>query len=91
MRPVVLGASARAEILATVDWYEAHAPGTGGRFVDEFQTAVTRIAETPLRLPVIHKDVRRARLRRFPYGVFFPIVERAVPSGGQAAAALNNP
>jgi plasmid stabilization system protein ParE len=50
---------------------------------DDFLAAVDRalanIAEHPSTYPVVHQDVRRALLRRFPYSVFFVVEpERAV-------------
>ncbi len=56
------------------EWYETRSPGLGEEFVavDEVLVA-TR--EAPQRFPVVHRDgdleVRRARLRRFPFGLFF--------------------
>ena len=29
------------------------------------------VAEKPLAFPAVHRDVRRALVKRFPYGVFF--------------------
>jgi plasmid stabilization system protein ParE len=35
---------------------------------------VQTIAENPEHFPAIHKDIRRAVLRRFPYAIFYRIV-----------------
>ena len=58
-------------------WYEAQAPGLGRQFQDEL-AAVQRLASTPDLCPVVFRDVRRARLRRFPYDLFFRIRPTAV-------------
>ncbi len=73
MPQVAFGPAARAEVLEAVDWYKAHAPVAAGLFVAEIEAAVARIAENPLQFPVVFKDLRRARLRRFPYGLFFRV------------------
>jgi toxin ParE1/3/4 len=63
--------AARLELIAAQDWYEKEAPGLGARFGAEVDYQVGRIASNPFQFPVVLEDVRRARLRRFPYGLFF--------------------
>ena len=75
MPRVIFGPAARAEVLDAADWYKAHAPVAAEWFVIEVETVVARIAENPLQFPVVFKDLRRARLRRFPYGLFFRVEE----------------
>jgi hypothetical protein len=62
---------ADAEATEAHDWYEKESPGLGLRFRMELDVAVARIGENPLVYPVLHRDVRRALLRRFPYELFF--------------------
>ena len=73
MRPVVFGPAARAEMLEAVDWYDVHAPGLGEQFVAEIDATVARIAANPLQFPAVLREVRRARLHRFPYALFFRV------------------
>ena len=61
------------EVLAAAEWYEKESEGLGGGFVLAFDAAKRNIREFPFRYPVILKDVRRAQLDGFPYGVFFVI------------------
>jgi plasmid stabilization system protein ParE len=70
--------AARLEMIAAQDWYERQAQGLGARFRGEVDIQVQRIAATPLQFPEIQADVRRARLRRFPYGLFFRVLPEAV-------------
>ena len=73
MRRVAFGPAARAEVLDAADWYKVRAPVVAERFAAEVEAVVARIAENPLQFPVVFKDLRRARLRRFPYGLFFRV------------------
>ena len=57
-------------------WYEEQRLGLGRQFLDETQVVLSSIAESPLAHGVVHRAVRRALLRRFPFGVFY----RAEPS-----------
>lgn len=72
-RAVVFGPAARVEMLEAIDWYDAHAPSLGDRFVAEINATVTSIAANPLQFPAILRDVRRVRLHRFPYALFFRV------------------
>jgi plasmid stabilization system protein ParE len=70
-RPVVFTPAAQADVVEAQAWYEAQAPGLGARFRAELDAAVQRLAANPEGFPVVLRDVRRARLRRFPYGLFY--------------------
>jgi plasmid stabilization system protein ParE len=68
----------QAEIIDAQDWYEREAKGLGARFRDEIESHVQRIATNPLQSPVMLRDVRRARLRRFPYSLFFRMLDDTI-------------
>jgi plasmid stabilization system protein ParE len=55
------------------DWYENEAPGLGRGFRAAVDVVAKRMGATPLQFPVIHRNVRRALLRRFPYALMFVI------------------
>jgi hypothetical protein len=52
-------------------WYEQQQRGLGNDFLDEALAVFMRLAETPLGYELIHRSVRRALLRRFPFAVFY--------------------
>ena len=62
---------AAEDIRSAFEWYESHRPGLGGEFLDSVGTCFDEIAAQPARFRVIHRQVRRALLRRFPYCMFF--------------------
>ena len=53
--------------------YELQRPGLGREFVAEVDAAMSRVAQNPLQYQVLHRETRRAIVRRFPYGVFHRI------------------
>lgn len=65
--------AARAELIHGQDWYEAEQPGLGRRFTAEIDRTVQRMAVAPLQFRPMFKTVRRARVKIFPYGLFFVI------------------
>lgn len=56
-------------------WYESQEPGLGNRFLDEVSRTFQFISDSPYLYPEVHAGVRRAVLRRFPYGIFYVIDE----------------
>jgi plasmid stabilization system protein ParE len=62
---------AQADIREAARWYESREAGLGLRFVGEVRASLQHITYTPLRFPIVEKDVRRALLHKFPYSVYF--------------------
>ena len=52
-------------------WYEGHRRGLGGEFLDEVQRVIGLIEENPQSYPLVHEEIYRALLRRFPFGIFY--------------------
>ena len=70
-RRLVVQARAAEEIAAAHAWYDGQAPGLGAEFVRAVDAVLQRIAREPALHALVHGRVRRALLRRFPYGVFY--------------------
>lgn len=68
---LVVRPQAEAELQAARDWYDTQRSGLGQDFVDQVRETIVSVAERPASFPKVHGEVRRAILRRFPYGVFF--------------------
>ena len=66
---------AEADLDDAYRWYEARLPGLGGAFLQSVDACFTRIQRHPEAHPEVEQRVRRAPLRRFPYGVFYVIRE----------------
>lgn len=52
--------------------------GLGERFLAAVGDAVALIAESPLQFAVLHRETRRVLLRRFPYGVYYRMLDGRV-------------
>lgn len=70
---VRLRPEAELDVAEAALWYEANEPGLGAQFVDQVQATINTIAEQPSAFTTVHKSVRRALVRRFPFGVFYQI------------------
>ncbi|MDP1946927.1 MAG: type II toxin-antitoxin system RelE/ParE family toxin [Nitrospirota bacterium] len=71
MRQVVFRQQARREFDQAGDWYEKERAGLGADFLAEIQSVIDRIASHPEQFPIVHRDVRKAVARRFPFCVYF--------------------
>jgi plasmid stabilization system protein ParE len=75
---VVFGPAARRELIEARDWYSARDAELAARFTAEIETVVERVAAAPQHFPVVYRDIRRARCRRFPYALFFQVMDETV-------------
>ena len=66
--------STDADVEGAFDWYESEEPGLIIELLTELQSTYDRIADGPFGYQEIRPDVRRALLRRFPYGVYFSVM-----------------
>lgn len=62
---------AEADLLNAFASYEQRRSGLGLQFLAVVNTAFERIAEMPEQFPIVHRDIRRALTKRFPFAVFF--------------------
>ena len=64
--------AAEAEHLETVAWYESRRAGLGARYLAEFEQVLKQVCANPYRHPIDRRpDVRRARMRRFPFTILY--------------------
>lgn len=59
-------------------WYENQRPGLGAEFLSEISRIFTVLGQTPLLYPVLHRDVRRAIVPRFPYLLWYRVMNQNV-------------
>ena len=61
---------AALEIVEAYEWYQEQHPGLGFEFLEALDEQFQAIVQSPQLYAQIHRGVRRALLRRFPYGIF---------------------
>ncbi|MCP4108996.1 MAG: type II toxin-antitoxin system RelE/ParE family toxin [Desulfobacteraceae bacterium] len=66
---VTIRPKALREIEDAWRWYEGRREGLGDDFVLCAEESLEKISRNPRLYPVIHKKIRRAMIRRFPYGL----------------------
>lgn len=68
---VKLSSATERDILEAQRWYSQQSPDLDLAFRDELDRTLTLIREHPAAYPIVHEKIRRANLRRFPFGVFY--------------------
>ena len=72
-RIAVLTAEAESDLEDVARWYQNISPGLGLRLIDQVRASVSRIEFMPEMFAKVHGDIRRTRVKRFPYGVFYRV------------------
>lgn len=75
---VVVRHAAERDIAEAQNWYETQQVGLGAQFYDETMRVFDLLVESPLVYPVVHRNVRRAVLRRFPFLVWYRVADQTV-------------
>ncbi len=70
-KQVIVRPEAESDIKDAYEWYEAQRKGLGENFLLCIEEALSRASRNPAMYSVIHKEVRRILIHRFPFGVFF--------------------
>jgi plasmid stabilization system protein ParE len=70
--------AARADLAEAFRWYEGQSTGLGNEFLRAVRVTPAAVARAPRQYPVAADDIRKARLRRFPYVVYFVVLRRGV-------------
>ena len=71
MNPVTISPEAEADLTEAYRWYEEQVEGLGSEFLLCVDACIRSIARNPKIHQKVHKNIRRALVRRFPYGIFF--------------------
>lgn len=78
MRKLVVRAHAQLDIEEAVLWYENQRPGLGIGFLETVDYLIDRILGSPYQFPQIQRGVRRALIQRFPFSIYFVVIEERI-------------
>lgn len=75
---LIIRPEAELDIQDAFEYYEAQSPGLGSEFVRAIDACLSGIGRNPQAYPIIYKQVRRALIRRFPYGILYLVAQDVV-------------
>ena len=70
---LLLRPEAEADLAEAYEWYEQRRAGLGHSLLLSVEATLASIQENPSLFPVVHRNIRRALIRRFPFGVYYLI------------------
>ncbi len=76
--PLFLRPEAKAELREAFAWYEERRVGLGFEFLRTVRVVLAAIERSPELFPFALDDIRKAPLRRFPYVVYFVVLESGI-------------
>ncbi len=71
--PVAFHRAASAEFIEASVWYENKREGLASGFINEIDRCVSLASDSPYQFAIVHQDIRRIVVNRFPYGVYFRV------------------
>ncbi|WP_026730904.1 type II toxin-antitoxin system RelE/ParE family toxin [Fischerella sp. PCC 9605] len=75
---LLISPEAELDIEEAFEWYEESNPGLGYEFVRVVDSCLAGIGRNLLAYPLVHQEIRRALIRRFPYGIFYLFEEDTI-------------
>ncbi|MBA2762854.1 MAG: type II toxin-antitoxin system RelE/ParE family toxin [Segetibacter sp.] len=69
---------ARSDIHQIIKWYDLQAEGLGDKFEAMLDNAINSIANNPTAFAYLFENVRRIRVKKFPYIIFYKIDQQNI-------------
>ncbi|KJS17299.1 MAG: hypothetical protein VR69_05570 [Peptococcaceae bacterium BRH_c4b] len=71
MSPLIVRPEAEEDIKEAYLWYEGQRLGLGEDFLLCVEEGLAKIQRNPEMYTIVHRDIRRILIRRFPFGIFY--------------------
>ena len=75
---LLISDDAEDDINDAIEWYRLANSGLETKFIKTVEACLESVSRNPDQYPIVYKDVRRALLRKFPYGVFYFVFDDTV-------------
>jgi plasmid stabilization system protein ParE len=74
----IFRAAAAADLEEAFQWYQTQRVGLGEEFLVAVKSVLDDAVRHPEKYPVVHRETRRALIPRFPYGLFYRILDEQI-------------
>ncbi|MEP6465570.1 MAG: type II toxin-antitoxin system RelE/ParE family toxin [Parafilimonas sp.] len=75
---IILCDEAKQDILEITKWYDLKSIGLGDRFIEYLDEAVSKLSKNPGAYSFLYDEVRKIRLKKFPYIIFYKTHKQGV-------------
>ncbi len=72
-RKIIIRPEAENDLSFAYDWYDKQQAGLGRDFILEFSACMDRISDSPHLYSELYRGIRRALVRRYPYGIYYVV------------------
>jgi toxin ParE1/3/4 len=77
-RMIFIRPEAEKDIREAYSWYETQMSGLGANFILQVDAQLRSLQRNPLQYPIIHREMRRCLVRRFPYSIFYMVEDKRI-------------
>lgn len=78
MHRLIIKPSAVLDATEAANWYNDKREGLGSEFLLALDAKINAIRRNPKLFQVVYKNIQRALTERFPYGIFFIVVDEII-------------
>lgn len=71
MKVITIRKEAESDIEEAYQWYESKRDGLGEEFLLCIDEVLSRLKAHSEIYPAVHRNIRRAFIKRFPFGIFY--------------------
>ncbi len=75
---ILLRPGAEEDLLDAVTFYEENLKGLGTDFINSVESTLHEISRQPESFPNVYKNIRRALIRKFPFGIHYIIEDNRI-------------
>jgi len=68
---LIINPFAEKDLQISIDWYNHQKENLGNDFIFEVENTLQKILYNPLQFPKVKGKIRRAVLKRFPFGIYY--------------------
>ncbi len=72
---ILVSPEANMDLVEAIEWYESQREGLGMEFSLKFEAAARLLESNPYLYAKIYKEVHRNLITKFPYAIFYEILE----------------
>lgn len=75
---LLISDDAEEDLKDAVEWYRLANSNLEGKFIKAVESSLQSIRQNPNQYPLVYRDVRRALLHKFPYGIFYFVFDETI-------------
>ena len=75
---LIINSLAQSDLKIAADWYAERKEGLDREFIFEIEKTIRQIIRNPEQFAFVRKKIRMAIVKRFPFGVYYYVIEDVI-------------